>query len=128
VACGLDGVANVGDVAAAALGWYGRIDLLFNNATFLGEATVRSLDELSLANWQRQVNINVAGAGKALAPAMRGLGARGSRQSPGRSCPSRKPILPGLLLLEAFSARRASWKSRVLQRGWLGLGSQAVWP
>jgi hypothetical protein len=34
--------------------------------------------------------------------------------SPGRSFASRKPILPGPLLLEAFSSRRASWKSRVL--------------
>jgi hypothetical protein len=31
VACGLDGIANVGDLAAAALGWKGRIDLLVNN-------------------------------------------------------------------------------------------------
>jgi hypothetical protein len=41
VACGLDGVANLGDLAAAALGWKGPIDLLVNNATFLGEATFR---------------------------------------------------------------------------------------
>jgi hypothetical protein len=31
VACGLDGIANVGDLAAAPLGWKGRIDLLVNN-------------------------------------------------------------------------------------------------
>ena len=31
VACGLDGIANVGDLAAAALGWKGRIDLLVNS-------------------------------------------------------------------------------------------------
>jgi NAD(P)-dependent dehydrogenase (short-subunit alcohol dehydrogenase family) len=77
VACGLDGVASVGDLAAAALGWKGRIDLFVNNATFLGEATFRSLDELSLANWQCQVNLNVIGAGKALVPAVRGTRARG---------------------------------------------------
>jgi hypothetical protein len=41
VACGLGGVANVGDLVAAAMGWKGRIDLLVNNATFLGEATFR---------------------------------------------------------------------------------------
>jgi NAD(P)-dependent dehydrogenase (short-subunit alcohol dehydrogenase family) len=77
VACNLDDVAQVGDLAATALGWMGRIDVLVNNAAFLGKATFHSLDELSLVNWQRQLNVNVTAPlllAKALVPAMRDAG------------------------------------------------------
>jgi citronellol/citronellal dehydrogenase len=78
VACDLNDVDHVGDLAAAAIGWKGRVDVLVNNAAFLGKATFDSLDELSLANWQRQVNVNVTAPlllAKALVPGMRAAGA-----------------------------------------------------
>ena len=48
VACrDLNEVEHVGDLAAEAMGWKGRVDILVNNAAFLGRATFYSLDELS---------------------------------------------------------------------------------
>jgi NAD(P)-dependent dehydrogenase (short-subunit alcohol dehydrogenase family) len=73
----LDDVEHVGDLAAEALGWKGRVDVLINNAAFLGKATFHSIDELSLMNWHRQVNINVTSPlflAKALLPRMRDSG------------------------------------------------------
>jgi NAD(P)-dependent dehydrogenase (short-subunit alcohol dehydrogenase family) len=77
IACDLDDVEHVGDLATLALGWKGRVDVLVNNAAFLGKATFHSVDELSLANWQRQVNVNVTAPlflAKALVPRMREAG------------------------------------------------------
>ncbi|MFI5046746.1 MAG: SDR family NAD(P)-dependent oxidoreductase [Acidimicrobiia bacterium] len=77
VACDLDDVEHVGDLANAALGWKGRVDVLLNNAAFLGKAAFHSLDELSLVNWQRQVNVNVTAPLfliQALAPGMQAAG------------------------------------------------------
>jgi NAD(P)-dependent dehydrogenase (short-subunit alcohol dehydrogenase family) len=77
IPCDLNDVERVGDLAAAALAWRGRIDVLVNNAAFLGKATFHTLDELSLVNWQRQLNVNVTAPlllAKALVPAMRAAG------------------------------------------------------
>jgi citronellol/citronellal dehydrogenase len=74
IACDLNEVEHVGDLAAEAMGWKGQVDILVNNAAFLGRATFHSLDELSLANWQRQLNVNVTAPlllTKALVPGMR---------------------------------------------------------
>lgn len=46
-------------LAEAALEWKGRVDVLVNNAAFLGRAAYHSLDELELRNFQRQFNVNV---------------------------------------------------------------------
>jgi citronellol/citronellal dehydrogenase len=43
----------------AVLGWRGRIDILVNNAAFLGKPTYQSIGELSVANWVRQLNVNL---------------------------------------------------------------------
>jgi NAD(P)-dependent dehydrogenase (short-subunit alcohol dehydrogenase family) len=78
VACDLNQSHLVADLAAAALAWKGRVDVLVNNAAFLGRATFHSLDELTLQNWQRQLNVNVTAPlmlSKALAPGMRTAGA-----------------------------------------------------
>jgi citronellol/citronellal dehydrogenase len=77
IACDLDDVEHVGDLATKALRWKGRLDVLVNNAAFLGKATFHSVDELSLANWQRQLNVNVTSPlflAKALVPRMRESG------------------------------------------------------
>jgi citronellol/citronellal dehydrogenase len=37
----------------------GRVDILVNNAAFLGAPMYQSLDELSLKNWQRQLTVNL---------------------------------------------------------------------
>ncbi len=77
VACNLDDLDSVADLAETALRWKGRVDVLVNNAAFLGRATFHRLDELSLVNWQRQVNVNVTAPlalSKALVPAMRANG------------------------------------------------------
>jgi NAD(P)-dependent dehydrogenase (short-subunit alcohol dehydrogenase family) len=77
IACDLDDVRHIGDLATEALGWKGRVDVLLNNAAFLGKATFHSVDELSLANWLRQLNVNVSSPlflAKALVPGMRDSG------------------------------------------------------
>jgi NAD(P)-dependent dehydrogenase (short-subunit alcohol dehydrogenase family) len=76
IACDLDDIERVGDLATQALGWKGHVDVLVNNAAFLGKATFHSIDELSLPNWQRQLNVNVSAPlflAKALVPGMRDL-------------------------------------------------------
>lgn len=78
VQCDLSQSDVVTDLASTALAWKGRVDLLVNNAAFLGKATFHSLDELTLQNWQRQLNVNVTAPlllSKALAPGMRKAGA-----------------------------------------------------
>lgn len=77
ITCDLNAVEQVPDLATSALAWRGRVDVLVNNAAFLGKATFHSLDELSLANWQRQLNVNLTAPMlliQALAPAMRSSG------------------------------------------------------
>jgi NAD(P)-dependent dehydrogenase (short-subunit alcohol dehydrogenase family) len=64
-------------LAAAALAWQGRVDLLVNNAAFMGRAAYHNLDELSLKNFQRQFDVNVTAGfilAKALVPSMRANG------------------------------------------------------
>jgi len=46
-------------LAAQALAWKGRIDVLVNDAAFMGRAAYHSLDELDLKNFVRQFNVNV---------------------------------------------------------------------
>lgn len=78
VVCDLGDPDSVAQLAGTALGWRGQVDVLVNNAAFLGKATFHPLDELSLVNWQRQLNINVTAPlalSKALVPAMRASGA-----------------------------------------------------
>ena len=77
VACDLGDPDSVARLAEIALAWQGRVDVLVNNAAFLGKATFHPLDELSLVNWQRQLTVNVTAPlalSKALVPAMRAAG------------------------------------------------------
>lgn len=77
VACDLGDPDSVAGLADTALRWKGRVDVLVNNAAFLGRATFHQLEELSLVNWQRQLNVNVTAPFalcRALVPAMRANG------------------------------------------------------
>lgn len=77
VAVDLNDPDSTAQLAAAALGWKDRVDVLVNNAAFLGRAAYHSLDELDLKNFQRQFNVNVIAPfilAKALVPAMRDTG------------------------------------------------------
>jgi NAD(P)-dependent dehydrogenase (short-subunit alcohol dehydrogenase family) len=77
VAADLNDPDSTSQLAQAALEWKGRVDVLVNNAAFLGRAAYHSLDELELRNFQRQFNVNVTAPfilAKALVPAMRGAG------------------------------------------------------
>jgi citronellol/citronellal dehydrogenase len=77
VTCDLNDVEHVDELAEAALAWKGHVDVLVNNAAFLGRATFHSVDELTLVNWQRQLNVNVTAPFllvKALVPSMRAAG------------------------------------------------------
>jgi NAD(P)-dependent dehydrogenase (short-subunit alcohol dehydrogenase family) len=61
-------------LADAARAWRGRVDVLVNNAAFLGRAAYHDLDELSLKNFVRQLTVNVTAPfilAKALVPTMR---------------------------------------------------------
>lgn len=64
-------------LAAEALAWKGRVDVLVNDAAFMGRAVYHSIDELELKNFVRQFNVNVTAPfllAKALIPAMRANG------------------------------------------------------
>jgi NAD(P)-dependent dehydrogenase (short-subunit alcohol dehydrogenase family) len=78
IACDLNDDSSVTDLAAAALAWKGHVDVLVNNAAYLGKATFHTLDELTLANWNRQLNVNVTAPlllAQEIVPTMRKAGA-----------------------------------------------------
>jgi NAD(P)-dependent dehydrogenase (short-subunit alcohol dehydrogenase family) len=56
---------------------FGRVDVLVNNAAFLGRAAYSPLEQLSLRDWERQLAVNVTAPFllcKALAPEMAARG------------------------------------------------------
>jgi NAD(P)-dependent dehydrogenase (short-subunit alcohol dehydrogenase family) len=77
VAADLTDTGQVEQLAVDALAWEGRVDVLVNNAAFLGRAAYHSLDEMSLKNFERQLTVNVVAPfilAKGLVPAMRAAG------------------------------------------------------
>lgn len=77
VACNLSDINQVHELAAQALGWKGRVDLLVNNAAYLGKGTYASLDEITVSNWERQLTVNVTAPlllTKAVVPEMQARG------------------------------------------------------
>ncbi len=65
------------ELAADVLAEVGRVDILVNNAAFLGRAAYFSLDETSLKNWQRQLTVNMTAPfllAKLCVPSMRESG------------------------------------------------------
>jgi NAD(P)-dependent dehydrogenase (short-subunit alcohol dehydrogenase family) len=77
VAADLTDTDAVERLAEQALEWRGRVDVLVNNAAFLGRAAYHDLDELHLKNLGRQLTVNVMAPfvlAKALVPAMRANG------------------------------------------------------
>jgi NAD(P)-dependent dehydrogenase (short-subunit alcohol dehydrogenase family) len=77
IAADLSDADAIDDIAAGALAWKGRVDVLVNNAAFLSRASYDSLEQLSLANWRRQIAVNFTAPfllSKALVPAMRKAG------------------------------------------------------
>jgi NAD(P)-dependent dehydrogenase (short-subunit alcohol dehydrogenase family) len=69
-----DQVASLAEEAAA---WKGRIDIVVNNAAFLGRPMYQNLDELSLTNWTRQLTVNLTAPfilSKTLVDGMRSTG------------------------------------------------------
>lgn len=68
---------SLAQLASEAVAWRGRVDVLINNAAFLGRAAYYSLDEMDLKNWSRQLAVNLTAPmllAKALAPSMRAVG------------------------------------------------------
>ena len=64
-------------LADQALAWRGRVDVLVNNAAFLGRAAYFSLDETELRHWERQLTVNLTAPfllARLLVPAMRSNG------------------------------------------------------
>lgn len=77
VAADLTDTASVEALAEQALAWRGRVDVLVNNAAFLGRAAYFDLDETDVKNFTRQFTVNVTAPfilTKALVPAMRDHG------------------------------------------------------
>jgi NAD(P)-dependent dehydrogenase (short-subunit alcohol dehydrogenase family) len=73
----LNDMAAVEELAGAALAWNERVDVLVNNAAFLGRAAYHNLDELSFKNFERQFRVNVFAPfllSQLLVPAMRAHG------------------------------------------------------
>jgi NAD(P)-dependent dehydrogenase (short-subunit alcohol dehydrogenase family) len=120
VGADLNDPASVERLAAEALAWRGRVDVLVNNAAFLGRAAYHSLDELELKNFERQFNVNVTAPfvlTKALVPAMRtgeggvivnitsGAGLIGAYETPGITYGATKAALNRLSTLLARDLR-----------------------
>lgn len=116
----LNDPASVERLAEEALAWKGSVDVVVNNAAFLGRAAYYSLDELDLKNFARQFNVNVTAPfilTKALVPAMRksgggvfanvtsGAGIIGSYTTPGITYGSTKAALNRLSTLLARDLR-----------------------
>ena len=77
IAADLTDPESVTALAEEALAWRDPVDVLVNNAAFLGRAAYHSLDELELKNFVRQFTVNVTAPfilSKALVPAMRAAG------------------------------------------------------
>lgn len=73
----LNDIEAVEHLAEAALDWKHHVDVIVNNAAFLGRAAYHNLDELSFKNFERQFRVNVFAPfllTKLLAPAMRSTG------------------------------------------------------
>jgi len=73
----LNDTDSVEHLATQALDWRGRVDVLVNDAAFLGRAAYHDLDELELKNFERQFRVNVTAPfllSKRLVPAMRSTG------------------------------------------------------
>jgi NAD(P)-dependent dehydrogenase (short-subunit alcohol dehydrogenase family) len=120
VAADLTDTEAVERLAEQALAWRGRVDVLVNNAAFLGRAAYHSLDEMSLKNFGRQLTVNVTAPfvlSKALVPAMReagggaivnvtsGAGIIGAYSTPGIAYGSTKAALNRLTTLLARDLR-----------------------
>ena len=120
VATDLNEPESVQALAETALAWKGGVDVLVNNAAFLGRAAYFSLDELDLKNFARQFNVNVTAPfllTKALVPAMRkagggvianvtsGAGIIGAYTTPGITYGSTKAALNRLSTLLARDLR-----------------------
>ena len=107
VACDLGDLDSVAGLAETALRWQGRVDVLVNNAAFLGKATFHQLEELSLVNWQRQVTVNVTAPlalSKALVPAMRANGGGVIANVTSRAADLAEGDVPGI----AYGATKAA--------------------
>jgi NAD(P)-dependent dehydrogenase (short-subunit alcohol dehydrogenase family) len=77
VGADLNATSSVERLAEQALAWRGVVDVLVNDAAFLGRAAYHDLDELELKNFERQFRVNVTAPfllSKLLVPAMRGAG------------------------------------------------------
>ena len=73
----LNDMAAVEELARAALAWKEHVDVVVNNAAFLGRAAYHNLDELSFKNFERQFRVNVFAPfllSQLLVPAMRAHG------------------------------------------------------
>lgn len=120
VAADLNDPASVSHLAEEALSWKGRVDVLVNNAAFLGRAAYHNLDELELKNFVRQFQVNVTAPfilSKALVPSMRasgggvivnvtsGAGIIGQYDTPGITYGSTKAALNRLTTLLARDLR-----------------------
>ncbi|MFN3953696.1 MAG: SDR family oxidoreductase [Pararhodobacter sp.] len=57
--CDVSDEAGVDSAFEAAVALFGRIDVLFNNAGFMPAAAL--IDEVSLADWQRLIEVNLTG-------------------------------------------------------------------
>lgn len=78
VAADLNDPESVERLAGEAVAWKGHVDVLINNAAFLGKASFYDLGELDLKNFARQFNVNVTAPfllSKAVVPGMRKAGA-----------------------------------------------------
>jgi len=69
--------ASCGQLAAAAIKQFGRIDILINNAAIFSTLTMRPFWEIPAAEWDQLMGVNVRGvwlASKAVVPQMRKQG------------------------------------------------------
>lgn len=77
IRCDVTDQASVDAMVAAALGAFGRIDVLVNNAALFASLRMRSFMDLDLQEWDKVMTVNVRGTWqvtKAVVPSMRATG------------------------------------------------------
>ncbi len=73
----LNDLTSVEELAATAIAWRGGVDVLVNNAAFLGRAAYYDLDQTEIRHWTGQLTVNLTTPfllSKLLVPSMRERG------------------------------------------------------
>ena len=100
VACDLSEPESIAHLIAEALAWKGHVDLLVNNAAYMGKDTYAPLDALTLKSWNRQFAVNVTASmllTQGLVPSMRLTGGGVIVNITSRNGELQEGVVPGIV-------------------------------